>query len=198
MAGVGASTRAEGEVTVYTIGHSTHALERFLALLERHGIGLVIDTRARPYSRFNPQFNRECLQRALGARSIAYLWLGDRLSGRSRDPAFYDARGRVLWAKLARAPTTEEGLDRVVALAGAARLALMCAEEDPRRCHRRFLLTPPLTGRGLRVVHIRGDGRLVPEDELRREAAGSPGQLALFATSSAGGHAASTRRPGRR
>ena len=47
--------------TVLTIGHSTHPMEAFIALLQRHGATAVADVRAAPYSRFNPQFNREPL-----------------------------------------------------------------------------------------------------------------------------------------
>ena len=52
-------------MSVFTIGHSTHAIESFVGLLERHGVGKVADVRSTPYSRFNPQFNRESLARGL-------------------------------------------------------------------------------------------------------------------------------------
>ena len=50
---------------VFTIGHSTHSAEAFLALLRLHGVGAVADVRSAPFSRFNPQFNRDALEQLL-------------------------------------------------------------------------------------------------------------------------------------
>ena len=155
-------------VRVYTLGHSRHPIERFLDLVLGHGIALVIDTRGRPYSRFNPQFNHERLRAALGDKGVDYQWSGDRLSGRPEDRSFYDSDGRVLWDRLSRSSMVKDGLDEVVREAARRPTALLCAEEDPRRCHRRFLLTPPLVARGVEVHHIRADGRIEDEHELRR------------------------------
>jgi uncharacterized protein (DUF488 family) len=68
------------------------------------------------------------------------------------------------------------GVEQLEELAKRAIPSVMCAEEDPRCCHRRVLITPALERRGVDVIHIRGDGRLQSEDELR---AGLP-QLSLF------------------
>jgi uncharacterized protein (DUF488 family) len=51
--------------TVYTIGHSTHSIETFVDLLKSHEVSAVADVRSRPYSRMNPQFNREALKEVL-------------------------------------------------------------------------------------------------------------------------------------
>ena len=59
---------------VYTIGHSNGTAERLLEMLDQHGITAVADVRSRPYSRFNPQFNREGLAAVL---KIAYLLAGN-------------------------------------------------------------------------------------------------------------------------
>ena len=61
---------------VFTIGHSTHPLEAFVALLRRYEAAKVTDVRSTPYSRFNPQFNRESLVRNLTAHGIEYAFLG--------------------------------------------------------------------------------------------------------------------------
>ena len=174
---------ASGEdVTVYTLGHSRHALEGFVDLARRHDVSLIVDVRGQPYSRFNPQYNRERFKDALAENEIAYLWLGDRLSGRPKNPEFRGPDGKVLWDKLKQWPELHEGIADVLERAAGTRLALVCAEEDPMRCHRRFLLTPPLAERGARVLHIRGDGRIQSEDELRNaeESSTDGGQLSLF------------------
>ena len=68
--------------TIYTIGHSNHESEAFLALLQEHDITLLVDVRSSPYSRYVPQANRETLAHALEAAGIGYRWVGDRLGGK--------------------------------------------------------------------------------------------------------------------
>ncbi len=174
-------TASGAGVTLYTLGHSRHAIEAFVDLAGRHGVTLIVDVRGQPYSRFNPQYNRERFKDALAGHGIDYLWFGDRLSGRPKEPEFHGPDGKVLWDKLRQWPALHEALDEVFEHAARGRAALVCAEEDPMRCHRRFLLTPPLAERGARVLHIRGDGRLQPEEELQEsEASAGGGQLNLF------------------
>ncbi len=175
-------TASDEAVTLYTLGHSRHAIEAFIDLARRHGVGLIVDVRGQPYSRFNPQFNRERFGDALAGHGIGYLWLGDRLSGRPTEAEFRGPDGEVLWDRLKNWPALHEALAEVLERAAGERLALVCAEEDPMRCHRRFLLTPPLVERGARVVHIRGDGRLEPEEVLRQREDAKTGaaQLNLF------------------
>lgn len=168
-------------IRIHTLGHSRHSIERFVELVRAHGVALIVDVRGQPFSRFNPQFNREHFKEALAAAGIDYLWRGDALSGRPKDPDFRGPDDQVVWDKLRHWPALSEGLEEVLARAGEVPLALVCAEEDPVRCHRRFLLTAPLVERGAEVVHIRGNGRVVTEEELRaREATAAGGQLSLF------------------
>ena len=144
---------------VLTIGHSTHPVERFIDLLQRRGVTAVADVRAAPYSRFNPQFNRETLVGSLDARGIAYVFLGRELGGRSEDPVVYDD-GRISYERLGGTRSFREGLDRVARGATGHRIALMCAEKEPLECHRCLLVAPALEARGVSVVHIRSDGGL--------------------------------------
>ena len=144
---------------VLTIGHSTHALAVFVDLLNRNGVSAVADVRAAPYSRFNPQFNRESLAGSLDAHGIAYVFLGSELGGRSNDPACYD-NGRISYDRLGSTSSFQEGLDRVAQGATSHRIALMCAEKEPLECHRCLLVAPALEARGISVAHIGPDGRL--------------------------------------
>jgi uncharacterized protein (DUF488 family) len=161
-----ATAAKQGTASVYTIGHSVHSLPRFLDLLSANDIALVVDTRGRPYSRWNPQFNREPFAAALELHSVGYLWLGDSLAGRPQDKRLYGADGKPDWARVIAAPGFAPALDRVMAEAVSRPVAILCAEEDPLRCHRRFLLTPPLIERGASVLHIRGDGHVESEEAL--------------------------------
>lgn len=144
---------------VYTIGHSTHSTEAFLALLRQHGVEALADVRSSPFSRFNPQFNREALEQFLKANGILYVFLGKELGARSEDRSCY-LDGRVQYGRLARTPLFQSGLDRVLQGAAKYRLALMCAEKEPLECHRTLLVAKALVERGQAVQHIHADGHL--------------------------------------
>lgn len=152
---------------VYTIGHSTHTLDEFVSLLEKNGISAVGDVRSQPYSRRNPQFNREQLKAELKACGIGYVFLGEELGARSKDPACY-ADGKVRYDVLARTERFQQGLERVKKESGKRRVALMCAEKEPLHCHRAILVSRHLVDGGLRVAHILEDGRLEPHDATLR------------------------------
>ena len=139
--------------TVLTIGHSTHPIAVFIDLLQRHRATAVADVRAAPYSRFNPQFNREPLAASLAARGIAYVFLGSELGGRTTDPACY-VDGRISYERLGTTAAFRKGLDRVSQEAVRRRIALMCAEKEPLECHRCLLVAPALEARGVSVAHI--------------------------------------------
>lgn len=145
--------------TIYTIGHSTHPLERFLDLLRQHRITAIADVRSRPYSRMNPQFNREELKPALRAEGIAYVFLGKELGARSEDPDCYQD-GKVQYGRLAATPAFQEGLHRICEGARIHRVALMCAEKEPLDCHRTILVARHLVEHGALVEHILGNGKL--------------------------------------
>jgi len=145
--------------TVFTIGHSTHPQERFIELLLRHGITALCDVRSKPYSRINPQFNREQLKKPLHQRGIKYVFLGKELGARSEDPTCYE-HGKVQYDRLAHTELFRRGLERVKKGMKDYRLALMCAEKEPLECHRTILVARHLTGLGVDVQHIHADGRL--------------------------------------
>lgn len=149
---------------VLTIGHSTHALEAFIALLQRHDVTAVADVRSAPYSRFNPQFNREPLAEALQEEGIGYVYLGDALGGRSDDPACYED-GRIRYDRVAATESFQRGLARVVDGATRHRIALLCAEKEPLDCHRTLLVARALDEQRVDVAHIHADGRLEPHAE---------------------------------
>ncbi len=149
---------------VFTIGHSTHTIEKFITLLSVHKIQAVADVRSSPFSKFNPQFNRENLQNSLKASGIRYVFLGKELGARSEDPACYVA-DKVQYDRLAQTPLFQSGLDRVVEGANNYRIALMCAEKDPLDCHRTILVSRELLKRGLIVTHILEDGSLESHTE---------------------------------
>lgn len=169
--------------TVYTIGHSAHSYEAFAALISSHRIEVVVDIRSAPYSRFAPQFDREILHRSLSLSGVKYLFLGDELGGRPKNPAYYDAQGRVLYSRMTADPTFVAGVERLERGMTDFRIAMLCGEEDPAHCHRRLLVGRVLMERGHRILHLRGDGRVETDAEVAGES-GKPlvnKQPALFA-----------------
>lgn len=159
--------------TILTFGHSNHPLERFFSLLQSQQVQVLVDVRSRPYSKYAPQYSKPELQQTVSDRGLQYLFWGrclggllERLDGEDDALSTYQRRAREL--------DFQQGLTRVLELASEHSLALMCAEENPRRCHRHLLLAEQLTARGAKVAHLRGDGRLQDHEELARR------QLQLF------------------
>jgi uncharacterized protein (DUF488 family) len=157
----------EQRITIYSVGHSNHSIEAFLALLSRHGIQSLVDVRSAPYSRYVTHFNRPELEDAIERHRIRYVFLGEELGGRPIGDEFYDEHDHVLYARMAQAPFFLRGLDKLVDEGVLYRTAMMCSEEDPTGCHRHLLIARVLESRGVRVLHIRGDDRVQTEEDLR-------------------------------
>lgn len=155
---------------LFTVGHSNHSLEVFVALLKRHQIDVLADVRSSPYSRYVAHFDREALDDALKETGVTYLYLGHALGGRPDGAEFYDADGHVLYYRLAEAPHFLDGITRLEAGLRRQRVAIMCSEENPCVCHRHLLVGRVLSRRGIAIDHIRGDGALVPNAALQEAA----------------------------
>lgn len=150
-----------------TIGHSTHPVERFIALLRQHGVTAVADVRSAPYSRHVPQYSRDALRAQLARQGIDYVFLGQELGARPSDEACY-VDGRVDFARLARTPAFRAGLARVVTGTSTHVVAVMCAERDPLDCHRMILVCRHLRGRVPEIGHVLADGSLEPHADAER------------------------------
>lgn len=148
-------------ITLYSIGHSNVPVERLIALLEQHAIMTVCDVRSAPYSRYNPQFNREALARSLRPAGITYRFMGDTLGGKPADSALRTDDGALPdYARIAASPAFLRGIEQLIALGTRAPTAFMCSEADYRSCHRHKLITPALIERAVIVWHIIPDGSL--------------------------------------
>lgn len=156
---------------LFSIGHSNIEQDQFCDLLVKHQIEVVVDVRSSPYSRYTTQFNRETLKAALEQHGIKYLFMGEQLGGRPVGEEFYDDKGHVLYYRLAEADFFREGIQRLRKGSNQYRVAMMCSEEDPAVCHRMLLISRVLTDSGEKVAHIRGDGSLQTDAELRASTA---------------------------
>jgi uncharacterized protein (DUF488 family) len=149
---------------MFTIGHSTHAAEQFLALLRRHRLESIADVRRWPSSRRLPHFNAGRLAEWLGGEGIAYAQLGESLGGRRRPaPETTNTGWRVDgfrgYADHMQSPEFRSALAELEALGRKRRTACMCAEGLWWRCHRQ-LIADALLARGWAVHHVMPDGRL--------------------------------------
>lgn len=168
---------------VFTIGHSNHPLETFVALLKQHGTEVVADVRSQPHSKYASHFDAPELKQSIPAAGIRYVFMGREIGGRPDGAEFYDEDGYVLYERLADSASFVEGIARLERGINQCKIALMCGEEDPSGCHRRLLIGRVLVDRGIATYHIRGDGRLqteaeLVEDEARRTR--GPAQPPLF------------------
>jgi uncharacterized protein (DUF488 family) len=146
---------------VHTIGHSTRAIEVFVALLEAHNVELLVDVRRWPTSKRYPHFHRESLANTLGHEQIAYVWRGDlggfrKPSADSQNTAWKVGAFRA-YADFMLTPGFERIMQEMEQLVASKRIAIMCAEAVPWRCHRQLLADAFLV-RGFSVRHIMNDG----------------------------------------
>jgi uncharacterized protein (DUF488 family) len=150
---------------IFTIGHSTHPIEEFLALLSQHEIKLLADVRSYPSSKRWPHFNQDELQRALERAGLEYRWMkslgGRRHSKDAQSPHLaWQIPAFRSYADYADGDEFRVGLDELIALAEVKRAAYMCSEGLWWRCHRR-IISDHLLVRGWVVMHIMPTGKLV-------------------------------------
>ena len=117
-------------------------------------------------SRGAPFANARALPQRLEEIGVGYLYMGDALGGKPSDPELLDGKGQPDYSKIGATVAFKEGIAELVGLAAESTAAVMCAEESPRKCHRRLLLGPALESRGVTVRHIRKDGALDPAERL--------------------------------
>ncbi len=130
------NTRTSPKRTIWTTGHSVKSIEVFQEELRAYRIDRLIDVRTKPYSRWQPQYNKNQLEHTLAEIDINYDWRGRSLGGLLPNVGYDEA---IQWV-----------YDR----AEHENIVLMCSESDFRKCHRFTMLTPSLEALGAGVVHI--------------------------------------------
>jgi uncharacterized protein (DUF488 family) len=135
--------------------------------LKRHDVTAVADVRSNPYSRFNPQFNRETLKKELIGHRIAYVYLGNCLGPRSDDPSCY-FNGKAAYRLIAETELFRQGIDRLKKGMAQHTIALMCSEKDPVSCHRMILVCRHLNDNPLEIHHILEDGSLETNESAEK------------------------------
>lgn len=152
---------------LYTLGHSNHTINHFIALLKRHKINMVVDVRSAPYSRYCSQFNKKVIFAELKAADIQYIFLGKELGARPDDPAFYEG-GCVDFKRIAVSKEFKDGLGLLLEGIEKHHIALMCAEKEPLECHRTILICRKLKEHKVSIKHILEDGRIEDHHDTER------------------------------
>ncbi len=168
------------ETTIYTIGHSTRPIDAFLTILKQYEIDELVDIRTIPYSGYNPQFNRESIAAACSKVRITYRH-DEGLAGPPPSPAVMKkartcAERSVGYDRYLDGETAQAAIDhlRIIAELGQ-KVALMCGEIQPDRCHR-FRLAARLIGRVIdksrsnhpptEVLHIIDEDQVIPQTPI--------------------------------
>lgn len=142
---------------VLTVGHSTRTLEEFVHLLQAHGVACVVDVRTVPRSKHNPQFNKASLPKALKKAGLRYLYMPELGGLRHAKPGSLNSGWRNAsfrgYADYMQTPEFAKGIEELIELTKQERIAIMCAEAVPWRCHR-SLIGDALTVRGIRTEDI--------------------------------------------
>ncbi len=153
---------------IYTIGHSTRTIEEFIDILRGGEVQCVVDVRAIPRSRTNPQYNFDSLPETLSRFQIRYELIETLGGRRSRQKdiapelnAFWENQSFHNYADYALSPQFRDGMDQLKHLAREVSCALMCSEAVWWRCHRR-IISDYLLADGWRVLHLMAQGRIEP------------------------------------
>jgi uncharacterized protein (DUF488 family) len=140
--------------TIYSIGHGNKSIETLIEELKKFDINYLIDIRSKPYSKYNPQFNRDEIKYSLENNGIRYTFMGDILGGLPDDITCY-TNGHVDYNKLKDKDFFKKGLARLVtAHTKKIKVAIMCSESNPAECHRTKLIGEELKKKAIIINHI--------------------------------------------
>lgn len=151
----------------FTLGHSTHPIGEFIKILKSYKLKLLVDVRKIPKSRHNPQFWGDKLAESLESENIQYVYIPE-LGGRrpvKKDSVNRGWRSPSFQAYADHMQTDEfkKGLKRLISLSRRKKLAIMCAEAVPWRCHRR-LISDALLVHGHKVLDIYNKSTAKPHE----------------------------------
>jgi uncharacterized protein (DUF488 family) len=143
------------DTTIYSIGHGNKKIHVFLAELKAFNIQYLLDIRSKPYSKWNPHFNKDSLEEELSLHGVVYVFVGESLGGLPKDTTCYDHNGKVVYDFIKNKDFFLEGMQRVIkANEKRINVALMCSESKPEECHRSKLIGQELLKEGISIKHI--------------------------------------------
>ena len=169
------------DTTIYSIGHGNKKIETFIAELKSFKIQFLLDIRSKPYSKWNPQFNKIALDIELKKNGVTYVFVGDTLGGLPTDRSCYDYDGKVVYDLIKEKDFFKSGLKRLTtAHEKRINLAIMCSESKPEECHRSKLIGQELLNKEISLKHIVSDKRVKSQQAVMNELTKGKGTIDLF------------------
>ncbi|WP_300673486.1 DUF488 domain-containing protein [Soonwooa sp.] len=147
---------------LYTLGYGNLSLKNFIENLQKNEIQVLIDIRTNPKSRWMPEYNRASLSASLQETGIKYGFQGDSLGGKPKDTNLY-TNGKLDYLKIRKTLKYQQGLEYLEkGIELGLRIAILCAEQDFRVCHRYTLIGEDLHQRGYEILHLDPKGEPQP------------------------------------
>lgn len=166
--------------TLYSIGHGNKSFEEFEEELRSFGIQYLIDVRSKPFSKWNPTFNQDMIKLLLQRNGFVYVYMGDTIGGMPSDISCY-TDGHIDYAKMREKPVFQEGLARLLTAAEKElKVAVMCSESEPEKCHRSKLIGQELLKHGISMNHIVGVGKSLSQETVMAILTKGAGTMTLF------------------
>lgn len=166
------------KIPIYTIGYGSRSIEDFVKLLQDYDIKFLVDVRSQPYSRFNPDFSKDALEKRLKQHFIRYIFMGDTLGGRPQDSSCY-VDNKVDYSRVREKSFFQKGISYLhTAWGKQLHIALMCSEAQPQECHRAKLIGNTLTEQNIDVAHIDEVGAIKTQLQINQIL--TDGQPTLF------------------
>jgi uncharacterized protein (DUF488 family) len=158
-----AKVQTVSEHVLFTIGHGTLSADEFIAHLKGNTVGLLVDVRAFPRSRHNPQFDQAAFKDSLADAGIEYRW-AERLGGRRRstsESANVSLRNAAFraYADYMESDAFWDALGDALRHEEDKRIVVMCSESVWWRCHRRLIADAVMLVVGRPVEHIMPTGK---------------------------------------
>jgi uncharacterized protein (DUF488 family) len=166
--------------TLYSIGHGNKTFEEFEKELRAFNIQYLIDVRSKPYSKWNPSFNQDMLKCLLQRNGYTYVYMGDTIGGMPSDTTCY-TEGHIDYAKVKEKDFFKAGLMRLLTAAEKElRVAIMCSESEPEKCHRSKLIGQELMKYGISLNHIVGVEKIQSQEMVMTILTKGLGTMTLF------------------
>jgi uncharacterized protein (DUF488 family) len=173
-----ADSFAKESPVLLTIGYGNErSAEEFVSLLHQYGVKYLVDVRSKPFSKFRPEFSKDGLAAILHRAGVKYVFMGDVLGGMPSDTSCY-TDGKVDYTKCRAKEWFQAGLARLQnGYQSGQRIAMMCAELEPERCHRSKLVGAALHDLNVTVGHIDEDGAVISQEGVMARLDGGQAQL---------------------
>jgi uncharacterized protein (DUF488 family) len=165
-------------IPIYTVGYGNRSIEDFVKLLQDYDIKFLVDIRSQPYSRFNPHFSKDALEKQIRQHHMRYIFMGDTLGGRPKDSSCY-VDNKVDYARVREKSFYQKGISYLhIAWGKQLHIALMCSEAKPQECHRTKLIGNTLTEQNIDIAHIDEVGAIKTQLQINQIL--TDGQPTLF------------------